>query len=140
MAESVTDSSQGGNIIPIEKWNELMQAFGKGNVPMPYLHEIFLIDCKVAGTGYVDGIEKKTASLEKGTLLTFRREPDNPNDSLAILILNENNEKIGYVPRAKNEIIARLMDAGKRIFGRVEEKWLVGEWINISVKVYLMDV
>lgn len=47
---------------------------------------------------------------------------------------------IGYVPRAKNEILARLMDAGKRVFGKVEEKWNTGEWVNISIKVYMMDV
>lgn len=140
MADTVNNSSKNNGIIPVEKWNEIIAAFGKDNVPMPFIHEIFLIDCKIAGTGHVDAIEKKTSSLEKGTLLTFKREPDNPYDQLAIQILNENNERIGYVPRAKNEILARLMDAGKRIFGRVEEKWLVGEWINISIKVYLMDI
>lgn len=136
----MTEPSQGNNLIPIEKWQELVTAFGQNNVPMPYVHEIFLIDCKVAGTGYVEGIEKKTSALEKGTLLAFMREPANQYDPLAILILNENNEKIGYVPRARNEILARLMDAGKRVFGRVEEKGVVGEWINISIKVYLLDV
>lgn len=129
-------------LIPVDKWNQIVEAFGqvKEPVPMPFIHEIFLIDCQVAGTGYVDGIEIKTANLERGKLLNFMREQSNSHDPLAIQILNEDKEKIGYVPKAKNEILAHLMDAGKRVFGRVEEKRLIGKWINISIKVYLMDV
>ena len=125
------------------KQEKIVSAFtgsGGGLVPLPHIHEIFLIDCRIAGTTHVEDIDDKTADIDKGTLLMFRREKDNQYDNLAIQILNSKKERIGYVPKAKNEILARLMDAGKLIFGRVEEKEKVEDWIKISIKVFMKDV
>lgn len=129
-----------GIIIPVTEWRTIIGSFGKGGVPMPFVQEIFLIECPVAGTTHVDGIEEKTSDIAQGSLLAFRREPDNRYDSLAILILNSKDQKIGYVPRAKNEVLARLMDGGKLLFGRVEDKQAQGDWINIAVKVFMRDL
>ena len=136
-------STSGGGMIPIEAWKKIVSAFnggGGGLVPLPHIHEIFLIDCRIAGTTHVEDIDDKTADIDKGTLLMFRREKDNQYDNLAIQILNGKKERIGYVPKAKNEILARLIDAGKLIFGRVEEKEKVNDWIKISIKVFMKDV
>jgi hypothetical protein len=136
-------STSGSGMIPIEAWEKIVSAFtgsGGGLVPLPHIHEIFLIDCRIAGTTHVEDIDDKTANIDKGTLLMFRREKDNQYDNLAIQILNSKKERIGYVPKAKNEILARLMDAGKLIFGRVEEKEKVDDWIKISIKVFMKDV
>ena len=136
-------STSGGGMIPIEAWEKIVSAFnggGGGLVPLPHINEIFLIDCRIAGTTHVEDIDDKTADIDKGTLLMFRREKDNQYDNLAIQILNGKKERIGYVPKAKNEILARLMDAGKLIFGRVEEKEKVDDWIKISIKVFMKDV
>ncbi|MDD3470878.1 MAG: HIRAN domain-containing protein, partial [Thermoguttaceae bacterium] len=89
---------------------------------------------------YIEGIAKKTVELAPGAFLVFRREPGNSHDPLAILILNSQNEKIGYVPHTKNEVLANLMDGGKLLFGRVEEKRTQGDWIHIAVKVYMRDI
>lgn len=136
---SDTTSSSIG-IIPVEKWEKIASSFNKGGLPMPFVHEIFLIDCRIAGTTHVDDIDAKTADIGNGTLLTFLREKENKYDNLAILILNEKNEKIGYIPKEKNEILARLMDAGKLIFGRVEEKTKIDDWIKITIKIYMRDI
>ena len=133
-------STTSGGMIPVEKWGGLKQLFDKGGAPMPFVREIFLIDCRIAGTTHVEGIDDKTAAVGKGTLLTFLREKDNEYDDLAILILNEKGEKIGYVPKAKNEVLARLMDAGKLVFGRVEEKEKIDDWVKIAIKVYMRDI
>ena len=136
-------STSGSGMIPIEAWEKIVSAFtgsGGGLVPLPHIHEIFLIDCRIAGTTHVEDIDDKTADIDKGTLLMFRREKDNQYDNLAIQILNSKKERIGYVPKAKNEVLARLMDAGKLIFGRVEEKEKVDDWIKISIKVFMKDV
>ena len=127
-------------LIPLSEWKAILDSFGPGGAPLPFVQEIFLIQCTIAGTTHVEKIEEKTAELIPGTLLAFRREPENPFDALAILILNGRGEKIGYVPRAKNEVLARLMDAGKLLFGRVEAKTTLGDWINISVKVFMRDL
>ena len=49
--------------------------------------------------------------------------------ALAIIIHNQTGEKLGYVPREKNEVVARLMDAGKMVFGVLEEKEWRDEWL-----------
>lgn len=126
--------------IQISNWGKITGSFGQGGIPMPFVQEIFLIECSIAGTTHVENIEEKTSDLTTGTLLAFRREPDNKFDDLAILILNSKNEKIGYVPRAKNEVLARLMDGGKLLFGRVEDKWMQGDWVNLSIKVFMRDL
>lgn len=127
-------------MIPVDNWSKIMSSFDAGGMPMPFVKEIFLIECSVAGTGYVEDIEAKTQDVDTGSLLAFRREPHNKHDQLAIQILNAKNQRIGYVPRAKNEILARLMDGGKLLFGRVEDKMTFGDWLKISIKVYLRDL
>jgi hypothetical protein len=126
-------------VIPFSDWSSIVSSF-KNGVPVPFVHEIFLMECRIAGTTHVDRIETKTSSIAEGSLLYFLREPDNPVDKLAIRILNEREERIGYVPQAKNEVIARLMDGGKMIFGRVLSKDKRGNWIHIKVQVYLRDL
>jgi hypothetical protein len=42
--------------------------------------------------------------------------------------------------RAKNEVLARLMDAGKLVFGRIEDLERIERWLRISIRVYLKDI
>ena len=50
------------------------------------------------------------------------REPENKHDKFAVLIKTEKKHKLGYLPRVKNKVIARLLDAGKPIYGIVGKK------------------
>jgi len=128
------------SLIPVTEWGKLMHAFGKDGVPVPFVKEIFLLESKVAGTGFVADIEAKSSSLQPGSVLMFQREPKNKYDRKAILVLNEKREKIGYVPRADNEILSHLMDAGKLIFGKVIEKHDSCGWIQIEIGIYMRDL
>lgn len=127
-------------IIPVSDWGKLTRAFGEKGVPVPFVKEIFLLESEVAGTGFVDGIEAKTKSLKRGDMLTFQREPKNKYDALAIQVLNGKNERIGYVPRTDNEILSRLMDAGKLLFGRVRKKHVSCGWVHIDIKIFMRDL
>ena len=51
-------------------------------------------------------------------VLTLHRE-ENKFDSNAILILNEDKKKLGYVPEKDNIVFARLMDAGKLLKAKI---------------------
>ena len=53
---------------------------------------------------------------------------------------DDKGRKIGYVPRAKNEALARLMDAGKLLFGKLVAKEWKDNWLRIEVKIYLRDL
>ena len=115
---------------------------GKGgniSIPKPYEHDIFLFDTHVAGTSHVEGIEELEPYLQIGDKLDFFREPDNPYDDMAIAIKTANGVKIGYVPKADNVVFARLMDAGKLLFGKITSKEMVGSWLKIGIKVYLHE-
>lgn len=47
---------------------------------------------------------------------------------------------MGYIPRAKNEVLARLMDAGKLVFGKIEGLEKFNKWLKISIRVYMKDM
>lgn len=105
----------------------------------PYIREIFLLECHIAGTSYLD-LASIELEISIGDPLLFRREPDNAYDELAIVIFDQKERKLGYVPRAKNEVPARLMDAGKLLFGQIEAKEWVGNWLKLVMRVYMRDI
>jgi len=69
----------------------------------------------------------------------LKREPKNKNDDKAILILTEDGQKLGYVPKKNNEVLSNLMDAGKLLFGRLDNKTWVDTWLKLDVQVFLRD-
>lgn len=105
----------------------------------PFTKEVFLVETHVAGTSHIPS-KKIEPTLKYGDSLVLRRDLDNPHDELAILILTESGEKLGYVPRDRSEILARLMDAGKFLFSRIESKEWHGDWLQVSARVFLRDV
>lgn len=122
-----------------EKFAAIRSNFDHEIIPLPYGQEIFLLQCHVAGTSYlqIDEIEQE---LLPGDNLFLQREPDNIIDELAILIKDKEGNRLGYIPWGKNEILARLMDAGKYIFAKLEEKDWVNEWLKLTIKLYLRDL
>ncbi len=127
------------NIIKIDGSNIIEVLHGSTGIGKPFAQNIYLIDAHVAGTTYVDNIEDIEPGLRVGMKLKFLREPDNLYDKLAIKVLDETGNKIGYVPRAKNEILSRLMDAGKLLYGTIYEKDFEGDWLKITMQIYLAD-
>ena len=87
----------------------------------PFSKEIFLIYVRVAGLKYRENINELLKNLKVGDKVILAREPENEYDDLAIKIQDAENRKIGYVPRVNNEILARLLDAGFKLFGRITE-------------------
>lgn len=119
---------------------KVIQGYLGGEISIaPYIQEIFLLECHIAGTGYLDLDEVET-ELSPGAPLLFRREPENVHDHLAVAIYEQKERKLGYLPRAKNEVPARLMDAGKLLFGKIETKERLDGWLKITVRVYMKDL
>ncbi len=106
---------------------------------MPFVREIMLVECHIAGTSHTTAKDIEPL-LAPGALLVLKREMDNSHDPLAIMIFAESGERVGYVPRAKNEALARLMDAGKMLFARIESKAWQGDWLKVGVRIYLRDM
>lgn len=108
-------------------------------IPKPFERDIFLFDTYVAGTMHVEGMDELEPRLAIGDRLSFFREPDNPYDKKAIVIRTREGTKVGYVPRRDNAVFARLMDAGKLLFGRIEGKEREGGWVKIQIKIFLHE-
>lgn len=110
---------------------------GLGAVIKPLTQEIHLFDSYVAGTTHL--VDKSVLeNIKVGDRLTLQRE-DNKFDSNAILILNSENKKLGYVPEKDNIIFARLMDAGKLLMARIDKITRKGSFTQISIGIYLVD-
>lgn len=115
---------------------------GKGGelvVPKPFEKDIFLFDTHVAGTSHIEGIEELEPHLNIDDRLDFFREPDNRYDKEAIAIKTAESVKIGYVPKQDNIIFARLMDAGKLLFGRISGKEKKENWVKLDIKVFMHE-
>ncbi len=110
-----------------------------GELPQPFTRDIVLLECHIAGTTWRDLAEIEH-TLHTGDNLTLRREPSNSHDKLAIQILTSNGAHLGYVPRARNETLARLMDAGKLLSARLVAKSQEKRWLKIDVQIIMREL
>lgn len=77
--------------------------------------------------------------LKVGDPLTLIRESDNSYDVNAIRV-EWRGEKLGYVPRAGNDAIAKLMDKGAKVSGRIVHlKSGRSHWQRILFEVLLEE-
>lgn len=118
--------------------SSLLAALSNGSISINVMpKDILVLECLVAGTSF-----RKLKDVEPSLLaevkLGLKREPDNEYDEFAIALHFEKN-KIGYIPRESNEVIARLMDAGKEFYAVIHAKEWEGNWLRVEIKVYLKD-
>ena len=71
--------------------------------------------------------------MKAGDPLTLVRERDNPNDPNAVRI-EWGGHKLGYLPRADNEAVARQLDRGNKIEARITR---IGQYRNHRRKLEL---
>ncbi len=105
---------------------------------IPFAQDIMLARMHVAGTHYYEA-ENVVESLSSGQRFSLRREPKNVHDKFAIEVLTTGGHKLGYIPRQYNEIPARLMDAGKRLFVQMESLKKLDQWLDIQLSLYMED-
>ncbi len=108
-------------------------------IPKPFEQEIFLFETYIAGTSFIEDIEEISKKLDKNERLDFYREPNNKHDNNAIVIKNSKGLKLGYVPRVDNIVFSRLMDAGKLLFGKIESIEIKGDWVEITIRIFLKE-
>ncbi|HRH65290.1 MAG TPA: HIRAN domain-containing protein [Bacteroidia bacterium] len=111
---------------------------GRDSSLLLFARELMVLDCHVAGTSYQD-LDEAEPTMNPGDRFLLIREPQNEHDTFAVAIYTAGRKKLGYLPRNKNETIARLMDAGKIIFGTLISKQWNDNWLKLSIHVYLID-
>lgn len=112
---------------------------GNSSLTMPFTREISLLECHIAGTNFrpdISGIER---ALTVGIRLKLQREPHNEYDPSAIAIYDANNYHLGYVPKTKNEVLAKLLDAGKNLSATLKAKEWQNSWLKLDIEIFLND-
>lgn len=102
-----------------------------------FRREMLALSCLVAGTSFLN-LKEIEPQMIVSTIFELKREQDNKFDKKAVAI-HFNNNKIGYIPKEKNDVIANLMDAGKQFSAKLISKDWEGNWLKINVEIYLND-
>jgi hypothetical protein len=77
--------------------------------------------------------------MRVGDVLTLSREPDNPYDSRAVRVL-WHGVQIGYAPRLDNADLARFMDQGVKVEGRILHLQASRDpWKRILMEIVIPD-
>ena len=116
----------------------LLGALSSGQLDIDvFKKEILVLECLVAGTSFrqLDTVE---ANLSAKVKLDVKREGKNEFDGFAVALYFEQT-KVGYIPKDKNEVIARLMDAGKSFYATIEAKEWEGNWLRLGVRVVMKN-
>ena len=97
---------------------------------IPKSKHIFLLDTYLSGTKYIRNFGLK---IKDAHILDLYREFNGVSLN-AVAAFNANKEKVGYVPKEQNEIIARLIDAGKKIVAIP-----IPFDDEVALKIYMLD-
>lgn len=99
-------------------------------------HRLILQTSPLAGFQHYPGAAL-FALMQTGDALNLRREPDNPHDAKAIRV-EWHGVQIGYVPRAENIDLARMMDRGTRIDGQILHLQKNRDpWQRVLIEIYV---
>lgn len=100
-------------------------------------YSLFLVKCQIHGSHYYACFEVlKHKQLKQGQTLLLKREPDNEYDRYAIEVLTKRRQKLGYIPKHLNKVIAALMDQDCLVYAVVTA--IASEaWEPVTIKVYL---
>lgn len=110
-----------------------------GELMRPLIREIHLFDTFVAGTSHLQDASI-LAEIQVGDRLQLQREQQNRFDDKAILVLDGERRKLGYIPEKDNVIFSRLLDAGKILVARITRVQQRGSYTEIGIGIYLVDV
>mgnify|MGYP000920986802 FL=1 len=132
----MSENNENKSLIKVNPGLLIALSSGQLNIDV-FQKEIMLLECMVAGTSFRK-LDKVEAELINTVQLEMKREGENEHDTFAIALYYK-EVKVGYIPRDKNEVIARLMDAGKAFYATIQAKEWEGNWLRLDVKVYMKD-
>lgn len=127
--------------------HELVNIITKKGLPAtikPLIKEIHLFDTYVAGITYLED-KSVLDEIKVEDKLTLIREENNIFDNKAIMIMTNNDKKLGYIPEKDNIIFSRLMDAGKLIIAKIinidkiNNKYTKSTYTRVIISIYLVD-
>ena len=113
---------------------------GFSDLSKPFSSEILLFRrVRVAGTKNIFNIEETVEDLEVNQKLELLRDSKNLGDKWSVKVLDSKGRNVGYLSSDCSEVVSRLMDAGKKMFAKVENIEKRPRWNLIELEVYLDD-
>ena len=120
--------------LPISLFATLL--LGGGNATAESV-KVLVQSSPLAGSQYYAAGELRD-QIRVGDRLSLTREPGNRHDANAVRV-DWNGRTLGYVPRTENRAVARALDAGERLEGRVsrlrEDR---NPWKRVELEVFLI--
>lgn len=128
-------------------WDEMLESVRCVRNGMRF--RILILRTGVAGLSrrlrkYGDFAQTLLDMIHTGDLLRLIREEDNDCDPFAVSVHTMTKLKLGYLPKYKNEPVARLMDRGFKCVAFVDSPpeadivWSPTEDIRVPISVYLI--
>ncbi len=102
-----------------------------------FRREMLALSCLVAGTSFRN-LQELEPKMTENCVFDLKREATNKFDKKAVAIFFQ-EQNIGYIPKEKNEVIANLMDAGKKFSAKLISKNWEGTWLKLDIEIYLND-
>ncbi|SMB96649.1 conserved hypothetical protein [Hymenobacter roseosalivarius DSM 11622] len=101
---------------------------------------LVLLECLIAGTSHREGLKAYEPNLQLSQDLTLAREADSAYDDWAVRVYTAGSEPVwlGYLPEGRNETVARLLDAGFGLAGRLTHKAWEDDWLYLEIEVLLL--
>jgi len=97
--------------------------------------EIRLTSKYIAGFQFYRGVDIEK-QLKENDGLILKREPENRHDCYAVEVYH-GEEKLGYLPREENRVVARMMDQKINVKGRITKINPDSPlWHRVKMKVY----
>jgi|GEM_PF-1765751 len=110
------------------------------STPKPFETVIELVTkTRVARITSIPWYENALGTLEPGMRLRFEHESSNLQDHWAIRVYTPDGALLGYVRADINEILARLMDGGKNVYGTVTGVRTSGHVPIVTMSVSMED-
>lgn len=118
---------------------ELLKKLQSGSLSITaFSEDILVLECFCAGTSFRELEDTEPEMQPENSVLLLKREASNEFDPNAVQVYFQ-DVHIGYLPKAKNEVIARLMDAGKQFYAKISSKKWEGNYLKLFLKVYMKD-
>ena len=101
-------------------------------------HRLALQDSPLAGFQYHRG-RAVWGFLREGETLRLVREPFNVFDPHAVAVYFR-NDKLGYLPRARNRAVAQMLDRGRTLHAEISRLLRSDDpWDRVQIRVSLMQ-
>ena len=128
----VSEYGFGNGVLLIRSGKEMMFEYAKILIDKYTVksRQIFLLDTYLVGIKYIRNFNIK---MKYANVLDLFREFNGASLNL-VAVYNENKERVGYLPKEQSEIIARLIDSGKKMIAIPIP--FDGE---VALKIYLVD-